>query len=271
MSDLTTAAATKASDVLTVWRKLHVEIDSMGPIPTQSEPPAPPVAEANVVKGYINSIEGNGTFATKVFVNQNLDDGSPMLPNPDPTVTSGWFEKGQIMIGTGSQAKWTMNLRGNGVENGMHYVEKLTAPGFDIPYAIVRSGTVVTSGQVVALAGTTFTVTGSLSSARVGDDFRLPGVNMTIQSISTQNKTVTVQQLVDIRFELKDDDTATHPFNVDTSLMQEKDDATLNLFAPAYVQPVYGLGSGGTQPSFDLNVKEDEECDQLSSGRNKAK
>ena len=262
LSDLTTAAAVKASDVLTVWRKLHMEVDSMGPIPAHPDP------EANVVKGNITSITGTGTLATRVNVNQNLDDGSARLDNSSNT-GNGRFENGTIIIGTGPQARPTPNLRGNGT----NFVETPTGVGFDIPYAIVRAGTLVTQGQVVALAGTTFMVTGNLSSARAGDTFRLAGVSMTIQSISTQNNTVTVQQLVNIPFELRDDDAATHPFNVDTSLMQFSDDPARNLFAPAYIRPEYDLGTGPVQPSFNLNVlafmgdnPTQELLNQLSSG-----
>jgi hypothetical protein len=79
-----------------------------------------------------------------------------------------------------------------------------------------------------------------------------------------------VVQLADIPFELADDDATTYPFNVDTFLMQDSVDPARNLFAPAYVVPVFDLGDGSTQPRFDLNVEEDEECDQLLSGRNKA-
>jgi hypothetical protein len=97
---------------------------------------------------------------------------------------------------------------------------------------------------------------------------------MVIQSINTQStpNTVTVQQLAAIPFELRDDDAATHPFNVDTSLMQNSDNQNQNLFAPAYIRPEYDvLGTGPTQPSFNLNVELNVEvCNQLSSGRDYA-
>jgi hypothetical protein len=252
-----------ASDVLTVWRTLHVEVDSMTAIP------AHPHAEANVVMGNVTGIRGNGMMATRVDVDQNLNDGSPMLPDPNPNVTSGRFENGTITIGSGPQARPTPNLRGNGAD----YVEtRTTSAGFIIPFAIVRSGTALAEGQVVALAGTTFSVrvtAGSLGQARAADSFRLPGVSMTVQSINTQNNTVTVQQLVDIPFELRDDDMATYPFNVNTSLMQYSDDPNLNRFAPAYVRPVYDL-TGSREAPFNRNIVADppnEARDQLTAGR----
>jgi hypothetical protein len=123
--------------------------------------------------------------------------------------------------------------------------------GFDIPFAIVRSGTTLAQGQVVALAGTTFSVrvtAGNLSQARAGDSFRLPGTPMVIQSINTQStpNTVTVQQLAAIPFELRDDDTATMPHFPDVTQMQAS-------FAVAYVAPVFDLG-GTSTVTFLLNV-----------------
>jgi hypothetical protein len=251
-------AAVKASEVLTVWRKLHVEVDSMAAIP------AYPNAEANVIKGNITSISGNATMATRVDVNQNLDDGSPMLPNPNPNVTSGRFENGTITIGSGAQATPTRNLRGNGAT----YVETVTGSGFNIPFVIRRAGATQASGQVIALAGTVFTVTGNLSRARAGDEFSVTGVSMVVQSVNTQNNTVTVQQLMNIPFELVDDDAATYPFNVDTFLMQDQDSSALNLFAPAYIRPTYDLGAGAKQAGFNRNIETTQELtNQLNAGR----
>jgi len=94
---------------------------------------------------------------------------------------------------------------------------------------------------------------------------------MTVQSINTQNNTVTVQQLVNIPFELVDDDATPHPFNVDTSLMQDSDDPARNLFAPAYIQPVDDLGPGSKEAGFNRNVENNlvEIQDQLAGGREK--
>jgi hypothetical protein len=88
---------------------------------------------------------------------------------------------------------------------------------------------------------------------------------------------VTVQQLVNIPFGLVDDDATTHPFNVNTSLMQDSDSSSANLFAPAYIKPVYDLGTGGKQPGFNLNVMtefgvnplQSEVETQLSRGRDR--
>jgi hypothetical protein len=124
MSDLATAAAVKASAVLTVWRNLHVEVDSMTAIP------AHPHAEANDVRGNIIGIQGNGTMATRLDLNQSLaaNDGSPRLDDPQNR-GNGRFENGTIIIGSGPQARPTPNLLGNGGD----YVEAQTGSGFDIP------------------------------------------------------------------------------------------------------------------------------------------
>jgi hypothetical protein len=219
-------------------------------------------------------------MATRVDVNQNLaaNDGSPRLDDPQNT-GNGRFENGTIISGNGLNIAIQPRLLGNGGD----YVEAQTGLAFDIPFAIVRSGTVLMQGQVVALAGTTFSVrvtTGgaNLNQARAGDSFRLLGVpSMVIQSVSTQNtpNTVTVQQLAAIPFVLLDDDVTSHPFNVDTSLMQHSDNQNQNLFAPAYIRPEYDvLGTGPTQPSFNLHMESgvnlQEVLNQLNSGRDYA-
>jgi hypothetical protein len=92
---------------------------------------------------------------------------------------------------------------------------------------------------------------------------------MVIQSINTQStpNSVTVQQLAAIPFELRGDDAATHPFNVDTSLMQNSDNQNQNLFAPAYIRPIFDISSGRVA-NFNLNLNNDPEIlTQLDAGR----
>jgi hypothetical protein len=237
-SDLTTVAAVKASEVLTVWRKLHVEVDSMGSIP------APPNAETNVVKGTLVSIEGDAAagVAVKVVVatiapHPNLDDGSARLDN-SANLGNGRFENGTITIGSGTGARATGTLRGNGV----NYVEKAAANGgITIPCTITKAGLPTLTGQVWKLDRATQTfsvkVSGTVSMLYNNGQITVAGVGMTIQSVT--GPTVKVMQLADIPFELLDDDAATMPHVPDISAMQVK-------FADAYILPVI---DGGGDPS----------------------
>jgi len=187
VSDLTTVAAVKASEVLTVWRRLHVEVDSMGPVP------AWPDVEANEVRGKVVRIEGNGTMATRVFVDQNLDDGSPRLDDPN-NPGNGRFENGVITIGSGAGASQTRALKGNGAD----FVEKTAGQGIEIPFVISKSGVRGSvSGQVWQLEPSQrqFSLTvsqGSLSSMYNGGEINVARVAMVIESIDQVAQTVTV-------------------------------------------------------------------------------
>jgi hypothetical protein len=263
-NDLTTPATLKASDVLTVWRKLHVERDSMEAIPPSTDP------ETNTVIGVIIGIEGDAAtgVATRVFVNQNLDDGSPRLDNSnDPT--SGRFENGVISVGDLTMITPTGQLRGNGRDsNGRNYVERSAGNGgINVPFLITKSGV---SGTVIGrvwryvLSTNTFSVrvTGMtpLTSAYVDGEIDVAGVVMRISSIP-DDQTVVVQQIVDIPFLLLDDDGQNLlPDFPDTSLMPE-------IFDSAYILPaVDGGGSEGNNTksvAFDLNVTTTSEMNAI--------
>ncbi|HQL65715.1 MAG TPA: hypothetical protein PLS78_07650, partial [bacterium] len=120
--------------MLTVWRRLHIEVDSMEEVPTTGP-------ERNFIDGYIVKITGDSTKATVVYVEncspQAIDDGSDCLPTGN-----GRFEKGKIRIG--SDQIETANIDGNG-EN---YLQKST--GINIPFTITK-GSVTKSGKVKSM------------------------------------------------------------------------------------------------------------------------
>ncbi|RMD65987.1 hypothetical protein D6833_02100 [Candidatus Parcubacteria bacterium] len=89
-------------------------------------------------------------------------------------------------------------------------------------------------------------------TALVGGQMKVAGVAMVIQSIDRVAQTVQVVQLVDIPFELVDDDDHTLlPDFPDTSLMPD-------IFDEAYVLPVVdgggNVGNNSQAVTFDLNV-----------------
>jgi hypothetical protein len=139
----------------------------------------------------------------------------------------------------------------------VNYVEKPAGNGIVVPFTISKSGVKGTvSGVVWRLdpATRTFSLSitnGTLTTAYVGGQIEVAGVMMTIQSVNTQNNTVVVQPLVNIPFELVDDDTATMPHVPDTTQMQPS-------FAVAYVEPVFDGGGNIANNTitvpFKLNV-----------------
>jgi hypothetical protein len=208
MSDLATIAAVKASGVLTVWRKLHMEVDSMAAIP----------AGVNKVTGQVNSIfplGSPGSGVKRIYVNQNLDDGSALIPDADtsPTATGGRYENGTLRIGNLNQPNAMVRLtpiQGNGITDGDHFVQFLDTNQFRVPFTIRRSTLTVAQGMVRDMTGEIFTLTGDLTKVRTGDTLVVGGAGMIISDVSLTLNQVTVQQ-VSIGFELVDDDEAVMP------------------------------------------------------------
>jgi hypothetical protein len=192
----------------------------------------------------------------------------------------GRFEKGSICIGredcrldTPREAVVISQLDGNGVD----FVEKKS--GMRIPFRLVdsneRNPIPANPSQPVSITRMDLTkkeLTMSESVRNInyaGGSLTIGGVKFTVMRAT--GPIVTVMEEPKLPFFLVDDDVTPHPFTVDTSLMQRSVDAALNLFAPAYIQPVYDLGPGSKQPGFNRNVEDElkEIQDQLESGREK--
>ncbi|MCP4121940.1 MAG: hypothetical protein GY751_09330, partial [Bacteroidetes bacterium] len=184
-----------ASEILTMWRILHTERDSM-----LSPPPSPHSSEKNFVEGTVTRmISANGTSATIVRLDQNLEDGSKDLDDADSD--NGRFEKGWISIG--SDKVLTEVLMGNGDT----FVRKDT--GINIPVTVSKEGVSdVVSGEVTDFSGNEFTLyitpPSNLTANYIGGKINVAGVEMNIASIS--DDTVHVTALADIPFILHDDD-----------------------------------------------------------------
>lgn len=164
-----------ASDRLTVWRRVHVEVDSMGPV------------TGNVVTGNITNVSA-GSVASIVTTNQNVTE--------TPTAANR-FQNGRLING-GNSFPVVFNTQG---------------PNFQI--------TVSNIGIISPTIGT-FTLVDD-------DDFNNDdGPNL-------------------------DGDAGEDVTAPDTSLMQDSDEATKNVFAEAYVRPTYDIGGNGNVP-FVLNT-----------------
>ncbi len=240
----------KASQMLTVWRRVHVEVDSMGIVPSTGP-------QKNSVTGKITSINGTSTMATLVFTDQNLNDGSPKLDDQPPG--NGRFENGTIRIGTTGSVTETADLQGNGTD----YLQKNTGNGIVIPCAVSRSGVTDVTGNVISLLSNVFTIRitgGTLTANFVDGTITVGGVSMVITAVNVTDSSVTVNALADIPFNLVDDDDFNNDdgsnldgdegenvYAPDTSLLQ-------NAFAPAYVLPVFDVGDNNDFVTFVLNT-----------------
>ena len=222
--------------MLTVWRRLHVEVDSMAAVTN------------NFVTNNITGISGSATAATNLTLGINLNSGltpADASPNLSTSTNLGRFENGTIVIGTGSAATTNSGITGN----GDNFVRN--AAGFSLPASIVYAGATNGVGNVVALSGGVFTITSNLGTNKyVGGTFRTVGVNFTITTNTAT--TVTVSGTAQIPFQLHDDDDDTLlPHLPDTGLMVQK-------FNPAYVAPIVDGGGDANNDkqtiSFNANV-----------------
>lgn len=242
-------AAHYCSKTLTVWRFMHVELDSMTAPPQTG-------SEKNFVKGTIIGIEGNGTVAAKVIVDQSLNDGSKDLD--DAEAGNGRFENGWITIGTGTEtigSTTTELLNGN----GDNFVVKTA--GIIIYARVSKSGKADVDGMVVALNGNTFDlnlISGTLTEEYTGGTLNVTGIEMTMSTVDIYNNKVTVEALEDIPFTLHDDDNESDPRwalprDVDTGYISPTDNEATNKFKTAFVRPIY---DGGGDPSYSTHTVE---------------
>jgi len=242
-------AAKYCSNVLTVWRQLHVEADSMVAVPTTG-------AQRNRADGNITAVTGNATVAQRVTLSVNLATALPSGADSSPNLSSGTpqngrFENGTITIGTGGGATATAGLLGN----GNAFVRR--DAGITIPFTVTKAGQADVTGNVIALAGTTFTLRitgGALVAGHNGGTITVAGVGMGITGVNVGASTVTVGALANIPFVLVDDDAFALPSNPNLSGMD-------TAFNPCYILVVRDGGGGNhndqTVP-FLLNIAGDD-------------
>ncbi|MFT5030053.1 MAG: hypothetical protein ACI9VS_002505, partial [Candidatus Binatia bacterium] len=147
--------------MLTVWRRLHVEVDSMEAVPVL----------ANTVMGSITQIFGTQAGgATQAVLNVSLVNGLAPTDNSNNLDSNpprnGRFENGTALIGQSPNLAVTQGLLGNGAS----FVRMPNGGAFDIPFTIVNSnGTVTLNGQIYAMPpganDALFFVSPSLTSA----------------------------------------------------------------------------------------------------------
>lgn len=89
------APPTSTSDMLTVWRTLHLEVDSMAPAPQSPVDP-----NRNFVRGEVIGIEANGDLTTVIRLAPAVTDPAVSLDDGSKNLSTGFgngrFEKGKI-------------------------------------------------------------------------------------------------------------------------------------------------------------------------------
>jgi hypothetical protein len=196
-NDLPTNNA-KATPMLTVWRQLHMEVDSMG------------LVEGNIIFGNVTSMEANRIIGTCDPKPQCPIDRTKYLIGIDKGIEDARYENGEGIMVIGS-------LRYSVLET--------------IPISDTSAIVVVSTPDEVAPTGTQFALVDD-------DDYN----NSDIGNLDGD----------------EDEDIAAV---LDTfSLMQNSDDPTKNVYAPAYIRPVYdGAGASGNNNNqsneiFSLNL-----------------
>lgn len=174
------------TQMLTVWRRLHIEVDSMG------------IVQNNFV---------NGTFAGSATFNSS----TPQTISINGTLDAGQFENGRLVVGTRS-------------------------------FRVIAN---TTSSITLALPNNPtkpFSITsGSAFTVYDDDDF-----NDNAPKVGGSN------------FALLNGDNGEDIPPPDLSHVQASDNAPDNLFAPAYIRPVYDLPNPNATAPFVLNVPTDD-------------
>jgi hypothetical protein len=260
---LTTDEQAMVSEMLTVWRTLHFEVDSMRAAPTN--PGDPLYQERNFLRGEISLIRrspGPDRLPTQLFLLPevtpeypvDLIDGSLHRPNGN-----GRFENGVICIGADAApadqfdrcagAIRITGLRGN----GSTYVEHTN--GFSIPFELAKAGSEPLLGTIrgwnpqrreftlsVAVRGPAFD----------GGALTIGGVPWTVET--ARGLIVRVAETKPLPFVLVDDDRLGLPISLPRWGLEESNESNLNLLAQAYIRPAYDLGGDSDLP-FNRNIQ----------------
>lgn len=236
------------SKVLTVWRKLHIEFDSMGDVVD------------NYAEGFITSFNtGSSATATQVVVSNDLRDGSRDLDSAP--ARNGRFESGTLSVaGTHDIAP----IDGNG------QLRLVRAAGINVcatplPFSAKDNdwwSNSTMSGTVTLISNSssdlTLNITAHSETPIDWDDFvggtvKIgTGPAMAITAVNAGTSKVTVAELR-IPYRITDDDMANGT---------DVDDPDLTVvptaFAPAYVLPVQDVGNHQGNLTFIANIPADD-------------
>lgn len=233
-----------ASRTLTVWRFMHVEQDSMTATPAVGDAGG----QSNTIDRVIASIAGNGavaqtvTMTTNIVVAQQTGSGGAGFTDTSRRLDAGGgngrYENGSVTIGT------TRTVTDPITGNGINFVQQNA--GITIPFTVSAAGQANATGTVIALAATTLTLRvtgGALVAAHNGGTISVAGVDMNITGVNVAASQVTVAAVNPVHVLIHDDDAdaglARNPL---TDFMAASDNRLQNLYADAYIRPIYDGG-----------------------------
>ena len=245
-----------ASDLLTVWRFLHVEVDSMG------------VVTGNAISGEIvNMTPRDSARANRLFVNNNLDDLSVDLSDVAPG--NGRFENGTITI---SGRPDPLFIQGNGND----FVQNMTGLNITpVTFSAIDNdsfGNSTMAGTIPEIVhnGVNWVLTLHITSVDplavdwsdfVGGTISISGgPDVTISNTSAATASVQVKDLR-IPYTLKDDDTVIADVpDPDTSGIE-------TTYAPVYIVPLLDTGHNTPNAPFVLNSNGIDQFNQIDASR----
>ena len=241
-----------ASTVLTVWRFVHAEVDSMGAVVN------------NYVAGNIIGFQNpaNSDTGTRIDVDNNFLAASPggdLSPNLSNSTGNGRFENGELTVAAA-------NIIAGITGNGNTYLQRaagadVTNPG--LPFSAIDGrffGNSTISGTVTLIARNgaawrySLNITAQSEIPIDWDDFVggtiTVGANGSAQSITDAIGTAHAVETLTIRipYTIRDDD-------VGSGIVSDPDTSTLAArFAPGYVVPKMDIGDNNQNVAFQLNV-----------------
>ncbi|MDW8345047.1 MAG: hypothetical protein RMM51_11240, partial [Verrucomicrobiae bacterium] len=192
------------------------------------------------------NIRGGTTIATGFWVNQNLADGSPLLPGGDGRFQNGWIRVG---VGAGQTNLWVE-------ANGTNFVRNLVT-GFYVPFRITKGGRPPVTGNVRAMERGVQSVRvylhvtgGQLSGAYKDGTLEVAGVATNIVAVNAGQSLVTVPLGYALPFVLHDDDD-------DGLLPKQPITALLSVaLAEAFIEPRFDtMPIHSTNAVFHLNLE----------------
>lgn len=249
----------EASGLLTVWRTLHLEVDSMAPPPEQSAPPET-YPERNFLKGALGAFEVKPSDVPAGFFRQHfgiqpeetqpalgLSDGSPEWPSGN-----GRFEHGRLTIGT-EESQVQTTLDGNGTDVGGEFVVGplfggVVLPPLTLTFEAWNGASRKTRGSAISWNAHTrvFFLTPGLPAHLTGGQLVVGGATFSIAGIDAADpQRITVGAAGSLPIFLTDDDDDGYPYEVETgAYLSDTDDPALNRLAHAYVRPRRDLEEG---------------------------
>jgi hypothetical protein len=267
------------SQLLTVWRYVHVEVDSMPAPLAPNLTPASPM-QINYIKGNIEEIViipiQNNLFLQTFFTDQVLRDSSFDLQTT-PAGT-GRFENGNLTIGQ----SFSTTIGGNGEKQAVTGpFTQQNIPTISCEVATKKGNKITSSVLQMRKANSMnnapdlFQISSTLSSPGQynGGTITVAGISFTIDKVKgdiVELDTKVQQPPFKLPSVIFDDDQKNTPslsYSQDFQLMQTSDLPQDNLFASTYIKPVFDLSSS-TSPQFKANLGTPEEVvAQISSSK----